>query len=333
MRILALAALFVSLPSIHAQKKAAARAIPVVRTWEDLAKQEPIELDKGVKIWLGIEAERVPRWSGAVLYCLTEGYSPPGGFRGQPLGPVQVSYVLSGAAERESEGRGGREKTKEIPAKLLFTLPLPVDRVGTFVVRIRDEQKRLVASCNLEGTKEAFHPWTPWFYLREQKDNHKDVPIKGIAFPAWDGVMPSHVPPPKEEWKATPLPTFLPSNPTPDFTIALQGDELTVRSKVRFTSSGLYGRCLVRWWVNDKPFVPEPLEPEGELFARERIMEDTEIAVPLHFQPKLLGAMEGDRIGLQLLYSQSGWTWSRLRGGSDRHLVLLSNRIDFKAGP
>src|SRR5437773_1864148 len=52
------------------------RTIPVVKTWGDLLKQEPIDLGDGVKVLLGIEATECPRGSGVLLYCLTEGYNP-----------------------------------------------------------------------------------------------------------------------------------------------------------------------------------------------------------------------------------------------------------------
>ncbi|MCI0381276.1 MAG: hypothetical protein L0215_27135 [Gemmataceae bacterium] len=39
--------------------------IPVVKTWEELQAPPPIDLGDGVKIRLGLEADKFPQWSGA----------------------------------------------------------------------------------------------------------------------------------------------------------------------------------------------------------------------------------------------------------------------------
>ena len=62
----------VFLPPAQCQEKPAAARIPVVKTWKELQELPPIDLGDGVKIRVGIEATKVPQWSGALLYCLTE---------------------------------------------------------------------------------------------------------------------------------------------------------------------------------------------------------------------------------------------------------------------
>src|SRR6516225_8579417 len=69
--------------------------IPVVKTWEDLQALPAIDLGNSVKIRLGLEAEKVPQWSGALLYCLAEGYTPPSSGSGKtPFGPVHADFVF-----------------------------------------------------------------------------------------------------------------------------------------------------------------------------------------------------------------------------------------------
>src|SRR5262245_4796373 len=48
--------------------------IPVVNTWADLLGQPAIDLGDGVKLRLGMEANRCPRGACVLIYAYTEGY-------------------------------------------------------------------------------------------------------------------------------------------------------------------------------------------------------------------------------------------------------------------
>jgi len=86
-------------PSVLAQSKPA--PIPVIKTWEDLQAQPPIDLGESVKIRLGLEANKIPQWSGALLYCLAEGYTPPSSGEGKtPLGPVHADFAFGKGKEK-----------------------------------------------------------------------------------------------------------------------------------------------------------------------------------------------------------------------------------------
>ena len=86
-------------PSVLAQSKPA--PIPVIKTWEDLQAQPPIDLGESVKIRLGLEANKIPQWSGALLYCLAEGYTPPSSGEGKtPLGPVHADFTFGKGKEK-----------------------------------------------------------------------------------------------------------------------------------------------------------------------------------------------------------------------------------------
>ena len=69
----------------------------MVKTWRQLRTLPPIELGVGVKVRLGLQAAKAPRWSGVLLYCLTEGYRPPAGVDGAPptYGSVQMAVRAS----------------------------------------------------------------------------------------------------------------------------------------------------------------------------------------------------------------------------------------------
>lgn len=95
-------------------------------------------------------------------------------------------------------------------------------------------------------------------------------------------------------------------------------------------------RFLVRWWVNSQPYVPRPLAA-----AEFRRSGDHLLSYGLRFHvdldPARIGARSGDRVGVQLLYSASGWTPmgrpdDRLRGAALESAFdssLLSNRVEF----
>jgi len=50
-----------------------ASKLAIVKTWNDLLKQPPIDVGDGVKVRLGIEATTCPQWSGVLVYCYCEG--------------------------------------------------------------------------------------------------------------------------------------------------------------------------------------------------------------------------------------------------------------------
>src|SRR4051812_358966 len=72
--------------------------VPVVKTWEELLKQPVLDLGDGVKVRLGIEATRCPRWSAVLLYAYTEGYDDMAGrmINRDRLGPLWVSVQFGG---------------------------------------------------------------------------------------------------------------------------------------------------------------------------------------------------------------------------------------------
>jgi hypothetical protein len=96
--------------------KKALPVIPVVKTWEELLKQPSLDLGGGVKVRLGIEATRCPRWSGVLLYACTEGYDDMTyrAVNRDRLGPLGLGPLRRAVARRQEEvpvqstgGRGG----------------------------------------------------------------------------------------------------------------------------------------------------------------------------------------------------------------------------------
>jgi hypothetical protein len=320
-------------PLIGAQQPSAPAAIPVVKSWKELQAVPPIDLGGGVKVRLGLEAITGPRWSGALLYCLTEGYTPANQGEGSvPLGPVHTFFTFGKElANADCTRWSGRDK--EWPkGTYLFVRDLPIDKVGPYRVQVTNAEGRLIAEAPFQGTDAAFHPWMPWFFLDLVQEFPQSGPAAGIALPNWPRFGPVGFVAPDQALPGG-LPTFLPSNRRPGFKIALQGKDLVVTSDTAFHVGSPALRCLVRWWVNDRPFVPHQVPAFSRLNCHELLRKEKEFRVNLAFVPERLGAKIGDKIGVQLLYCHDGWTWCGDRdfGPGGPGAAWLSNRIDFIA--
>lgn len=317
-------------PSILAQNTPA--CIPIVKTWEDLQMLPPIDLGNGVKIRLGLEADKVPQWSGALLFCLAEGYAPSEGGSGKPpFGPVHAEFVFEKEKVEAAEIRWA-SKPKSPKGTYLYVRALPIDRVGAYHVSVTDREGKVLGKALVDGTKDVFHPWMPWLEGLSQPV----TPWEGIAIPNVDSLGPAaHIE--QGEAKKGKLPTFLPGDEKPRLTIKMEGKEIVIRAESEFTTSRPDYHFLARWWVNDKPFMPKQTDKLGEFAGYGRVSDDKELRLQFEFRPERIGAKPGDKIGLQLMHSEGKWAWctgtslaqhaSSLREHGEN--VSVSNRIDF----
>lgn len=86
-----------------AQETENVHEIAAVTTRGELFAQPKIDLGKGVRVRLGMEAKECSLGGGVLLYCLTEGYLPDSGWEGESRwGPVRLEHGIS--------EQGGREK-------------------------------------------------------------------------------------------------------------------------------------------------------------------------------------------------------------------------------
>jgi hypothetical protein len=157
MRIAAVTLLVFTFAAARVSANEPAR-IQVVKTWKDLQNVPPIDLGGGVKVRLGLEADKVPRWSGTLLYCLTEGYTPASGGEGPTLGPVFATCQFGDEEKRKSERTWGSAKKDWPKGSYLFARALAVNRVGTYHIAVTDRQGKAIAKADFEGTKDFFHP-------------------------------------------------------------------------------------------------------------------------------------------------------------------------------
>src|SRR5262249_25893702 len=132
------------------------------------------------------------------------------------------------------------------------------------------------------------------------------------------------------------LPTLFPNEQSPKLKIKVDGDNVIIQSDKDMEVRWIRFHLLARWWVNDVPYVPKQTDQFWETMRQGILYYEKEITMPLNFEPALIGAKPGDKIGLQIMYCESEWDWctSRLHGRSAEWNVdnlRLSNRIDFIA--
>lgn len=306
--------------------------IPVVTTWEELQKLPPIVLEDGVKVRLGLEANKFPQWSGGLLYCLTEGHRAFSESDSTSLGPVNVTFTY------ENDKAGQAEKQKHAPegtdrkGNYLYVRPLPVDRVGYYDVTVMDRKSNVIAKAQIAGTKDFFHPWMPWLH----DSGRRESPFEGIALPNVDSIGPLVVIEAGKGPKGR-LPTLLAVDEKPKLTIKMAGKTMVIGAESEFTTFRPDLHFLARWWVNGKPFMPKQIDKLWRFEVTGRVTEEKELSLEVEFHPERLGAKPGDKIGLQLMYVGDEWAWcagaslvpcaSLWRKNAEN--VRVSNRIEF----
>jgi hypothetical protein len=255
----------------------------------------------------------------------------------------------------------GFEAAQEQPAglakcTLLFLQHVYAVKPGRLQIQVRrptedvEDDEPILATATIECTRDAFPPWMPW----HQSDDELPIPRQagfvaanradGIALPTVMSVRAIVMAGTLDgktiaTERSQPLPELIPRKPTPGFRISEANGLLTVRSEAQFETGDPAPSFLVRWWVNDKPFIPQQV-PEDRAFgylALEGEQPVREVQWRLELDLAKLQAKNGDKVGLQLLHCDDGWEWanggrSSIRKGWNRVVLPeLSNRIEFVA--
>jgi hypothetical protein len=160
----------------------------------------------------------------------------------------------------------------------------------------------------------------------------------GVALPRWEGGRFCSL----AETRAglarpeLPLPRLLAAEPHPGFKLEAAAGALNLTSDREIVATDPDRRFLARWWVNGEPYVPESSTPEPErlLDGFGRLITAKRVRLHLDFDPARIGARQGDRVGIQLLYVDGGWELVdrhhlRLAAHGEDGLVLLSNRAEW----
>ena len=332
------------------------KPLSVVRIWKDLLAQPVIDLGGGVKIRLGIENLKSPKWSGVLLYCFAEGYAPAlKGDLNNMVGPVHVELQY-GQVEHAQDISVSQRQSSDMDevlkrSKVLYCKLIPINRIGKLRITLRKSKDGdPLARFELEGTDDSFHPWMPLVFgnghaeqLEPPTNQEKDVSVgavsmrsDGIALPDWDGQQGMIFDDKKRDMEAM-LPKAVPATESPQMTIAVKGNAIRIASTSDFLVRRPDWHFLSRWWVNEKPYIPKQLtEFPGDADG----LVSTGRTLDLHvtFDAEKIGAKKGDKIGLQLLYCRDEWSWVGDVMMAKAHMferdmdgVHLTNRVEFEA--
>lgn len=303
--------------------------VPVVRTWSDLLARDPITLSNGQVVRFGIESSRVPQGSAVLVYCLAD--TPLVGDREtssssvNSLGPLDV--IVSGDArsierlEYLTEESGGVDWTP-----LLFVHPLPIERAGRSWIEIRSGGGAALARFPIRATQERVHPWVllesrnvglrdlqPFSAGTQRERARVGAPGPTIVIPSWRGrealglnVVRRGLSDPKSL-----LPSWSTFDAPPDLALERDGAVFVLTPNQPLLRDGLE-HFAARWWVRGTPWRPEKVEAEGahEFVGRGGFVSTRPLAweIPREFDWERLGAKPGDEVGLEIFYSDAGWT-------------------------
>ncbi len=355
------------------------RDIPVARTWGDLFAHPPLMVQADhvilagsastdpkktaqVQVWVGIDRDRSATDGAVLLYCLSQGVAFSN-TSDQDLGPFRVVVKRPINIQQASALMPRVSSVSDFQSStfVLCTRSIPLGDAGSYeidlVPRLKppgDGSPGNAARVIVSVAGDPVLPWSPWsepISPRALKANsfaeptyvtaYVSNPLGGIAVPR----APSHpfyyARPPNN---LTALPRLIPESADRTTQLSMAGGDFVL------TATGIdwlvpRDNCLTRWWVNGKPVAPDPKGPmvkschgNGALPAG----HPSAIHFQFNFHPERLGAVEGDMIGVQMLYMAEGY---ELCGGAqmDAQMALdtrdsadppadfstMSNRIDF----
>jgi len=335
--------------------------IQQVSTWADLVNQPEIQLANQARIKLGIQSAAFPKFGGVLLYCLAEGFTPPTSWsRWDLCGPVRVSMRRDGKTVPVPRMPVSTTTSKEHKWRrhswLLFVKAITADSEGDIDVGVLDPKGKVIATTAVKVGSRPYHPWTVMSRVppgkrgqpgvNSQPDGETPVgawvrPTEAMALPCMIGVWPVasrdlSAGASAEGMKRELLPRLVPEEPDAGFRLSMANRTLTIQSDTDIWTPWSVDHLLARWWINGRPFVPKrSLRPKmGPLCRLRTQIRGRAVKADLVLRPGMLGARKGDRIGLQLLYSDGGWSEVATvhhvpLGGQMGAVTRLSNRIQF----
>ncbi len=322
--------------------------IQVVKDLDELRKQPVIDLGALGQVRLGLEATEAPLYSGIVVYALVENTSTKKLVGSDSLGPVQVSLEWDDDHERYKDVCYSIFQDKDARGRTyLYARVMAISKVGTALIAVRNGGIELLAQAHITGTNKKFHPWSPFSLAKSQEtpSNMQTADTKDVAFPALSNSSDGVALPVTFNtvgFAITPeTPLTLPaiSHPEEKVVLSLKGQTLSIKLDGKYHIKRPEDVLLARWWVNDKPFIPPPANPEScEIADTERMWETDRLLVKLELDSKKLGAQSGDKIALQILHCPQGWLdvipemlKQQAEGNDDRPQFSISNKIEFTA--
>ena len=337
--------LFAFLPCHWCAGDSANDNVPTLRvthTWGDLLATQPVAFEgvpaNGIltqnnapgntppfRVWIGIDRNHAAPNGAVLIYCLAEGIT-----FGEPdceeVGPFKVNVQQPGqttAAEAMQSLQAKR--LPDATAKyVLYARPVPVQGPGDYIIELQEPKTpasksppQVFARIKVRVSGDGVLPWSPW---DENSDDAEPAskpgaasmsvsnPEGGVALPKapQDGIAFQELPARDQA-----LPVLILDRPDPSVHLKMVDSTLIVTLPEPMSNDYPSDRFLTRWWVNDKPFAPDPNVVQAmERAELGQAGDATEIDFPIDFHPERLGAKKGDKIGVQLLVCPYGWEYS-----------------------
>lgn len=331
----------------------------ITTDWKSLIEQPAIPLPGGGTAKIGLEARSASAGGGLLIYCLVEGGMEEMRTSSEPLGPFGTRVLnMDRPSQLELEMLHALSIPYAEGDRLLFTRAIPIPEQGEYRIELflGEDRDSPIIGIPVTGTAEGAHPW--FAFSPPAADVGAELPALGEesnsvslvldtlrpALPRHDGLAPVQRQDLAEPDLDSPLPGLIPETPDPGLQLRSTNSGFSLASDHPMETSRDGEKILARWWINGEPFSPPP-DSEVELQEErleELLQETNQLDVELDFDPSVLGAAPGDRIGLQLLHVPMGWSEtgidpfeSRLQpliDGSAPRGPRLSNRIEFVAG-
>jgi len=332
--------LLLSATGISAEEVKSLPQIGVVKTWGELLAQKPVTLqfveknaanqdssaktEKPLTFRLGIDRTASKKNGGVLLYCFAQGDVAQIDQQTELSDPLIGPFLIDVRGSHEGELRQlicmATDRFMPSQPNALFLKPLPLKNEGTYVITLRQalggEKFRDVASVKVLVTPDLEVSWSPWMSPTEALKVVESMesadciveevtnPSGVIALPKWDGGEPIFFSELPAEDRL--LPEWIAAKPDAGVELELKGNKLIVKLDEDIQTGSPKDFFLTRWWVNDKPFTPEP-GPELMSAAAAQMKEVRKVEFRMEFHPEHLGVKEGDTVGLQLLFCPHGW--------------------------
>ena len=313
------------------------------------------------RVWIGIDRNRATSKSGVVLYCASQGVV----FRRttpNDLGPFHVAITPEPITQEATfEDMPPVPHNFQGSTYVLAAHSIPLDEPGDYVIELDERQgrsavtkPRVYARATVHVAGRPAQAWLAW--------DEPPVPVPAVEPAANDEVVNAYVSNPVTGF-AVPkasvdarfypaqmvpyvaLPQLIPRTENSGAHLSLMDGVLVLEAKDLCWPQPKE-RCLTRWWINDKAYLPAS---DATDFVRAfqgsggHSLDDVPTAIRFHwsFVPERMGAKKGDKIGVQLLYCPGGIDRCAVPEADPFDTELsapevppenfssLSNRIDF----
>lgn len=328
----------------------AAPQVPVTEAWGDLLRSPPFRAGQAW-VRLGVQAKEGAPGSPVLVYALFEGPTRPGSTQaqsGSQLGPLEVVPVRELC--RLSKRLEQLERLDRLPSDalhVLYATELLVPDRGSARFEIK-AGREVVARLTLRAKGRDSNPWFVVRGPREAKDTleaagaPEELRVSAAqALPRWPGDEPLLWETPQ---RLIPLSRLLPQATPRQPTL---GVRLLPEGVLELSHEGGLGNLvehlLARVWIRGRPIALLRKQVEGETRGGLLGKLERRTRVRLDLDLESLGAKEGDRVELQLLYSPRGVRYpSKARealralcSGSpaiSRRLVIREGRVEALEG-